>query len=343
MERPAFSVMDVVGEALSFAVARFGLALRVAWFPLVLLMLVDVALVSTGFAAPGQQWRVGVEGTYTLQLLQSLFTLEPVLILLILASVVLQASYMVPLIRAAAGVAEPHHGSLHLGFGVPHLRYIGGSILSVSALFLVAGVVMSLGQRFVDLNIVPLLNIQHTVFEPGSLHSIETEPVFGELNAVINSVDSVLFSFGLNLSVLDAAILAPIAILVAYAALRLFALPYVGAAQTSGGVLAPLSRSLSLSAGTNVLSMLAILLVYGGLIVGVFFVFSLASVVISVLFAASATATVALEAAMPGTMGTLVVNGIVMTVLAGATIAATTFLAALHAGIGGAIAHRAQS
>ncbi len=335
--------MGVVYEALGFATGHFGTVLRLAWLPVILLFMLQAMLAQSGVVPAGASLATNLrlQPGYTYQLVVGLLTYSPGMIIAMAIAVILQASYLVPLIRyAATGDSLPAR-SMHLAFGPRHLAYVVASAISFPFIVVLTQVALALAMRFVDGTIIPTLLLQHTTFEPGSLHAIETEPVFGGLTSFIRAIDGWLFSLGINLQVIDTTVALPILLVAVYLILRLMPLPYLVAARGMSGALGALRQTFAVSGGINTFRLIAIILVMGLLHFAFFALMYVGLIIFSFATAGSEALIVGFDGLLPAeTTGPVVRGG--LTALAGIIgIAVTAFLAGIQAGLGGAIAHRA--
>ena len=343
MSKPKLSVFGVIYEALGFAMTKFGAAVRVAWLPILLLWVVQLVTVRRGFAEAqtGLATSLRLEPGYTYKFVESLFTTSPIYMVLMGVAVVLQASYMVPLIRYAARGIAPHQGMLHLEFGARHLFYAIATAASFAGVIVLMRIAISLGSEWIYGTVVPVLQTQQTIFEPGSLHSVETEEVYGGLNQLLAQLDQFLFRVGIDVSALQAALVIPVLAIGAYLMVRLFAMPYLTAARERGDSYTSLASSFRLSAGLNIFPLLAIGLLFVLMHVATYVMFWLGIFVYSIALSGSEVVIAGFEWLTPEGSAAPFVRGLMSVIFGLLVLFASAFIAALNAGLGGALVHRA--
>ena len=135
-------IFSVVGEALNFGGRRMETIARVAWLPVVLLLIVDMATVFSYLSVIAPQTITFAEVpsfvdarnalvTYAVNGWQNNFNLMLMITLVSLAfQTLLVASFMAPLVRLAGLGEEPGPGLIKIAFGPDQMRYILSSILS---------------------------------------------------------------------------------------------------------------------------------------------------------------------------------------------------------------------
>ena len=350
MGRPHLSVMGVIYEALGFATSKFGTALRVAWLPLILIMLLEVVMGKLGYLPQGralalqiipeQGWIANLVTVATTVPFMGV-TLVQVLgfIGLVLVAAMLQTSVMVPLIRYAANGEAPHHRSMHLSFDLRHWAYLVTSALSFGVILIIAQLAMQYGRQIIGGAVTSQLKQTQPYFSEDSLHSIEQVSAFEGVNTILSAIDAWLREIGINLSTVDAIIVVPVVLVALFLMLRLMAWP----ALTAAGAQGSLSSSLRLSGGLNVFAMLAIVIVYLLLLtvflyvtsLGVRFVFTYLSVGSEYLISGY-------EGFVEDRGAGAWIRGVMVTLFGAIILAVNTFVAAFQAGLGGALVHRAR-
>ncbi len=141
----SYKVFSVAGEALHFGARRMETIMRVAWLPVTLLLVLEMATafgvlsLANGRIIDFTDFPSGSSfqaiSKYASQImLQQIQAGSAPVALLLLVSLMLQmaivASFMAPLTRLA-GVGEiPARGMLRAPFGADQLRYVGGQIVS---------------------------------------------------------------------------------------------------------------------------------------------------------------------------------------------------------------------
>lgn len=335
--------MGVIYEALGFAMGKFGTALRVAWLPLILLLIVQLVAVRLGFASAdtGISTNLRLEPGYTYKFVESLFTNSWPYMALMGVAVILQASYMVPLIRYAGHGIAPHGGMIHLQFGVRHLKYVLATAASFAGVLILMRLAISLGSQWLYGTVVPVLQTQHTVFEEGSLHSVETEQVFGALNQVLFQADQFLFRVGIDMSALQTVLAVPVLIGGLYLMLRLLALPYLAAAREPQDGYTSIGRSFALSSGRNIFPLIGIIVVFVLMHIATLAMFWLGLLSYSIVLSGSEAMIAGFEWLTPNGSPTPLIRGALTIVFGLLLLGASAIIAALNAGLGGALVHRA--
>jgi hypothetical protein len=336
--------MGVLYEALGFAVTRFSTVLRVAWLPLALLLLLQgIALQLDLEAAPaaGLAAALRTEPGYMYQFLEAVLALSPIHIAFATIAVILHASYMVPLIRYASNGTMPHHGSMHLEFGWRHLKYVGASLLSFPVIAFAASAVAGYGGDWAGGGLKSALERQRTVFEEGSLHSVETEPVFGGLQGLVASLDQFLMRLGINVSATETVVIVPVLVVAVYLMLRLFALPYLAAAREAGDGYNSFGRSLAVSSGFNIFPLIAVMILFAlvHLIMLTLFWFSLG--IFNWAMIGSEAMITSFDNMLPEASAGPIIRGLLTTLLTIGIVMVSAMVAGLTAGLGGALVHRA--
>lgn len=136
-------VFSVVGEALHFGARRMETIMRVAWLPVALILVLQMATVFTYLSVLGERL-ISFADVSTYAQAQRLLaryielglTTKPVQMAAVGLSsaaieIILIASFMAPLIRLAGLGEQPAPGVVRLAFGPDQLRYIASSLLSI--------------------------------------------------------------------------------------------------------------------------------------------------------------------------------------------------------------------
>lgn len=357
MGRSHLSVMGVIYEALGFATAKFGTVLRVSLLPLLLLLLLNFVLAQLGYIPPSSvlALRIDLDPGWINSFVQglnlwgqSIVTGNPlpltdqqlqVYLGLGLIGIILQSSFMVPLISYAGTGEKPHHGMVHLGFGPRHLGYVIAAAISFPLIMVLMNYALYFFTQWVTTDITPILQSRQIVFEEGSLHAIHGQvESFQGLKATIAAVDNWLSGLvGRQISSVNILTVTPFLILGFYAVLRLLAWPYLAAAG-QGGV----RQALRQSAGFNVLSLAMIMVLFWGLnLVAMYIVVVGCSLVFGFLFAGTNLIIEGYQGVAPDTNTGVWLSTITMLVFGGVIVALQAFMAGLQAGLGGALVHRA--
>ncbi|WP_306250022.1 hypothetical protein [Parvularcula sp. IMCC14364] len=275
------SIYGTITDALGFAWHKYETALRLAWFPLLLLFFLPIlfvylyaTLTSGGLVTPfGTSYfdaiglitdnadRLSMRTYWTVEFFRFVFTL------------ILQTSYLIPLFRFAARDVMPPEGSVYLRFGWRHLKYIVLQVLVGLGIALLTYLPLFISLM---LSTAALMGIEGEVFavfpNPDSLHTIETETVVPWF-----------------VNVIPLALIGLFLIALIYFSLRLYAVPIFGAVREKGDGYNSLMLSLKISSGWNVLRLLAInivllLLMLALLIAVQFVIVPLVAIVLSLIF-----------------------------------------------------------
>lgn len=344
MSKSKLSVMAVIYEALGFAFRRFGTALHVAWLPILLLLVLQAVTVRLGLAGPfdGVAATLRLEPGYIYQFAEALVWLDPLLITMMGIGVILQASFAVPLIRYAAHGTPPPHHTLHLSFSLPHLKFVTASLVSFALILIAAQMLLAIGMQWIDGSVMPILQTERTVFEPGSLHRVHTEQVFEGLNGLLAQIDMFFFRVGINLRATDTLLLAVILPLAGYIMLRLMPFPFTAAAHEQGASRTSLGYALALSGGWNIFPLLAILTLFALIHMASLALYWVALNFLSFAIVGSEVAIAGFEQLVPRSDFAPLVRGGLAMISVGLLVAFSAFVAALHAGLGGALVRRAE-
>ncbi|GJL96162.1 MAG: hypothetical protein DHS20C05_25670 [Hyphococcus sp.] len=202
-------IFSVVGEALNFGGRRMETIARVAWLPVVLLLIVDMATVFSYLSVIAPQTITFAEVpsfvdarnalvTYAVQGWQNDFNL---MLLITLVSIVLQtllvASFMAPLVRLAGLGEEPGPGLIKIAFGPDQMRYILSSILSFLFVALLIFLPMATATYFVLQYILEAMSQTMASFpNPESIHTIK---IVTKGEALIAQGSSWIFGLGIPL------------------------------------------------------------------------------------------------------------------------------------------------
>ncbi|MEE2692068.1 MAG: hypothetical protein VX640_11070 [Pseudomonadota bacterium] len=187
-------MFSVVGEALHFSARRMETIMRVAWLPVVLLLILEMA---TAFSLLSVVYNrlITFEDAHTWAQAQKAFSnvIQQIIAAIIIngplairwqiyavlgASLVIQsilvASFMAPLIRLAGLGEAPRPGVVRLPFGPDQVRYIGASLLAIliMALF-IFGPMMAAAFYTIKYILQAIAEIRYAQFpNPDSLHTI---------------------------------------------------------------------------------------------------------------------------------------------------------------------------
>lgn len=351
MGRPHLSVMGVIYEALGFATSKFGTALRVAWLPLILIMLLEVVMSKLGYMPQGRALALQIipEQGWIANLVSVLATVPflniPLVhilgfIGLVLIAAMLHASMMFPLICYAANNEVPHHRTMHLRFDLRHWAYLLTSALSFGVIMVLAQQAIQHGRRLIGGAVSEQLQGTQPYFSEESLHSIEQVQTFEGVNTVLAGIDTWLREVGINMSAIDTIIVVPVVLVAIYLILRLQTWPSLVAAGDKGS----LGGSFRVSSSTNIFAMFAIMLVYLLLLTVFLYVTSLG---VRIIFT---NLSIGAEYLISGYEGFVEysgvgawIRGLVITLFGAIILAVNTFVAAFQAGLSGALVHRSRT
>jgi len=179
-------IFSVLGEALNFGARRMATIMRVAWLPIVLLMILNMAAVygalsviagrAITFADVGAI--LSAEQLLARYLARGLNTNPEMMAAIFGGSFILQyiliASFMAPLIRLSGLGEKPAPGLVRLPFGPDQLRYIISSLFSLLFMYVLILAPIAVTSFFVLKYIVEAMSATMASFpDPNSLHTIE--------------------------------------------------------------------------------------------------------------------------------------------------------------------------
>ncbi len=327
------SIYGTITDALGFAWHKYETALRLAWFPLLLLFFLPIFFVyfyaSLANGSLVTPFGIGYFDAVNL-IVDNSSAISPSTywtaeVIRFISTIILQTSYLIPLFRLAARDVAPPDGSVYLRFGWRHLKYI---VLQVLVGIGIA--ILTYLPLFVSLALssAALMGIEGEVFaifpNPDSLHTIETETVMPWFVGAIPMVLIGLFLVALI-----------------YLSLRLYAVPIFGAVREKGDGYNSLMLSLKISSGWNALRLLAInivlLLLMLALVIAVqFIIIPLVTIVFGLLFAfvQSAGNLVPSETVADPSSGNFLIMGFVLHIL---LMFYMVFTQALNAGFAGSL------
>lgn len=357
MARPRFTIFGVIYEALGFSVRHFWTALRLAWLPLALLLVLEAAALRAGVemgpATVSQRAiLLNLEPGYTFRWVEALLalfwaplkTVAPFLLVFTVA-VVLQASFAVPLIRLASTGARPPSGSAVLTFGPRHVKYVLASAVAF------AGVIF--GTRALGVLVMNALgkslSYEVTVFKEGSLHDVRTEALLQPVNDAISRVNAwwdqsgaagVLERLGLDIAATDLAVSLPLLALTAYLLLRLMPLPFFAAARDGGASYTSIGRTWALSRGMNIFPLFGIAVLFGLIQIAVSVLAIIGMNFGMVAFTGSGFLLESFDNLVPDGPVAPIVRGIIALSANIFVVVLITFGVVLNAGLGGALVHR---
>ena len=212
-------MFSVIGEALNFGARRIELIARVAWLPVLLLLIVDMAAtfaelsVIAGRAITFADVASMMQAEqYARQFAERGWAASPpkmltIAVVHISLSIVLTASFLTPLIRYAGLGERPGPGLFRLPFGADQLRFIATGAASLLIVLVLAVLPAAGAGYFVMQAIVEAMTKTMATFpDPESLHTIE---IVASGKSIIESGSAWLFDLALPL-----AAAAPFALLV---------------------------------------------------------------------------------------------------------------------------------
>jgi len=179
-------VLSVVGEALNFGARRMETIMRVAWLPVMLLLILNMATlfgylsVFAGraisfadvptLAAAEQAWASIAMQTWS----KSPALMGAITIGSLFFQTVLVASFMAPLIRYAGLGERPGPGVIRLPFGADQIRFILAGFFSYLIIALLVVAPLAATTYYIILYLVEALSQTVASFpDPNSLHTIE--------------------------------------------------------------------------------------------------------------------------------------------------------------------------
>ena len=183
-------IFSVVGEALHFGARRMETIMRVAWLPVVLILVLQMATVFAHLSVMAERLITFADfGTYAgaqktlAKYIAVGMTTKPVPMLAVMVTsaaieLVLIASFMAPLIRLSGLGERPSPGVVKLAFGADQLRYIAASLLSILVMALFIFGPMAAAAFFTIKYILEAIaELRFAQFpDPGSLHTIKVVP-----------------------------------------------------------------------------------------------------------------------------------------------------------------------
>ncbi len=185
----SWRIWAVAGEALNFGARRMETILRVAWLPVVLLMLLQMVVVFLGISVTlGRVTTLEEAGSYGValqaypQFALAAWRSEPVMMTIIavstfILSIILISSFMAPLIRYAATGEKPAPGLIRIPFGRDQLRFsvaaVITAILSFPILMAPMAIMFFVMRAYVFLSLLSTKIANHVKFPfENSLHTV---------------------------------------------------------------------------------------------------------------------------------------------------------------------------
>ncbi|MEM9989971.1 MAG: hypothetical protein AAF723_10680, partial [Pseudomonadota bacterium] len=191
--------------------------------------------------------------------------------------------------------------------------------------------------------VVPTLLTERTVFMENSLHAVETEQVFKGLNLVLHQIDMFFFRIGLNLKAMDGVMLLIILPLAGYVMLRLFPYPFTAASHQGGEGKTSLDQALDVTKGWNIFPLLGVMGVFVTIHILTLMLFWAALQFFNFAILGSEVAIAGFERwAMTQTIAPVLRGGLAL-LSVGLIVSFTAFVAALQAGLGGALVRQARA
>lgn len=179
-------MFSVIGEALHFGARRMGVIARVAWLPVLLLLVLDLATVFAYLSVIAERTITFTEVTtyYEAQQLLTRYAergwstapakMAGITIGSMALQVLLVASFQVPLIRYAGLGERPRNGLIRLAFGPDQIRFLGAAAASFLFILVVVTGPVAATSLFVSQSIVDAMSQTMASFpEPDSLHTIK--------------------------------------------------------------------------------------------------------------------------------------------------------------------------
>ncbi len=179
-------IFSVVGEVLNFGGRRIGTTMRIAWLPIVLLLIVNMATVFAYLSVvAGRVITFAEVGTFfTAQQLVGRYAADgwssnPIAMTAItglsfIFQYILISSFMAPLIRYSGLGEKPAPGVMRLAFGPDQLRYMFSNFFSILFSYLVILAPIIVASLFVMKYLVDAVSKTMVSFpDPNSLHTIK--------------------------------------------------------------------------------------------------------------------------------------------------------------------------
>lgn len=180
-------IFSVVGEALHFGARRMETIMRVAWLPVVLILVLQMATVFAYLSVIGERLitfsdistYAGAQKTLSKYLAAGLAAKPaPMLAVMVVSAgveLMLIASFMAPLIRLAGLGERPAPGVVKLAFGADQIRYMAAGLLSILVMALFIYGPMAAAAFFTIKYILEAIaELRYAQFpNPESLHTIK--------------------------------------------------------------------------------------------------------------------------------------------------------------------------
>ena len=179
-------MFSIIGESLNFGGRRLELIARVAWLPILLLLIVDMATTFASLSViAGQTITFADVKTmfqakqYFAQYAERGWTTAPdkmaaIAAVNVVLNVILLSSFMAPLIRYAGLGERPGPGLFRLPFGADQVRFIIAGLASALLIFAIAILPAAAAGFYVMKYIVEAMSQTMASFpDPDSLHTIE--------------------------------------------------------------------------------------------------------------------------------------------------------------------------
>jgi len=288
-----------VTDAWGFAIHRFSLISRLAWFPILLIILMSLLMpyvlltilngrVITITDISLAEAATGIAKQQVLLWQQHFPTMLSLNIISYVFSTLMYASFLVPLIQYTARGIEPSHRSVVLHLGPRHFKFLGATLLTIGSIALLLWMPVFVSIFFIDGYVAEALNTQYAVFPDGSsLHTIE----------IVNGLDHGWF-FATLRGILQ--ILALVSIL--YFSLRFFAVPFFAGVREKSDSYNSIKASWQLTRSWNAAKIACGLLVLG---IVTFIISILLNVYVLPLTATALTAMYSLAFSSTGVMGSM--------------------------------------
>ncbi|NHK27479.1 hypothetical protein FF098_006140 [Parvularcula flava] len=288
-----------VTDAWGFAIHRFSLISRLAWFPILLIILMsllmpyvlltilngrvititDISLADAAAGIAKQQallWQQHFSTMLALQIVSYVFT------------TLMYASFLVPLLRYSARGIEPSHRSVVLHIGPRHFKFLGATLLTIGSIFLLLWMPVAVSIFFIDSYVAEALNTKYAVFpDADSLHSIQ----------IVSGLESG-FGFAVLKGILQ--VIAIVAVL--YFSLRFFAVPFFAGVREKSDSYNSIKASWMLTRSWNAAKLACGLMVLG---IAIFIVTYILNVYVLPLTATALRAMYSLVFSSNGLMGTM--------------------------------------
>ena len=203
-------MFSIIGEALNFGGRRLELIARVAWLPVLLLLIVDMATTFAYLSAIAGKTITFTDVNTMLQAKQLYAKyaqqgwasapgkMATIAFVNVAFSIILISSFMAPLIRYAGLGERPRRGLFRMPFGPDQIRFIVAGLASALFIIIIAVLPTAGAGFYVMQYIVDAMSQTMASFpDPESLHTIE---FVSSGQAIVNSGGAWVYDFALPLA-----------------------------------------------------------------------------------------------------------------------------------------------